>query len=133
MSSEITEESATLEGEQESATRPWAEQIDEVVNMPELVSNGESVDEVEIPDTLRQLISVSGICLVAVPENTWNVDGYAAKLCRCYSATFSIDDEISGSDVVEAFMEVGVDIEHIFSIQFRSSNHSWCVFYRQID
>lgn len=52
MSSEITEESATLEGEQESAAGPWAEQIDEVVNMPELVSNGESVDEVEIPDTL---------------------------------------------------------------------------------
>ena len=70
---------------------------------------------------------MSGIRLVATPDSTWSVNGYAAKLRRGFSVTFSIDDEIAGSDVVDAFLKVGVDLEHLFSIQFHSSNRSWCI------
>lgn len=59
---------------------------------------------------------MSGICFVVVFENIWNVDGYVVKFCRCYFVIFFIDDEIFGLDVVEVFMEVGVDIEYIFFI-----------------
>ena len=36
------------------------------------------VDDKELPEILRQLINVSGRRLIATPNNTWNVDGYAA-------------------------------------------------------
>lgn len=38
--------------------------------------------EYELPQPLKQLISTGGVKLVAVPDNTWNIDGYAARLRR---------------------------------------------------
>ena len=84
-------------------------------------------NEEDMPEVLRQLVNVSGIRLIATPDNMWNVNGYAAKLRGGFSVTFSVDDEIARSDVVEAFTKIGVGVEHIYSIQFRNSYRSWCV------
>lgn len=130
------EESGMSQDGQVVYSQPWSEQMDAIPEEHEASgeeSDKESgaeivlLDDKDLPETLRQLINVSGIRLVATPDNTWNVDGYAAKLRRGFSVTFSIDDDIAGSDIVEAFMKVGVDLECIFSIQYRSSNCSWCV------
>lgn len=130
------EESGMSQDGQVVNSQPWSEQMDAIPEEHE-ASGEESgkesgaeivlLDDKDLPETLRQLINVSGIRLVATPDNTWNVDGYAAKLRHGFSVTFSIDHEIAGSDIVEAFMKVGVDLECIFSIQYRSSNRSWCV------
>ena len=87
----------------------------------------ENVEEFELPEALKQLMSVGGVRFAVVPEGTWNVNGYSAKLRRFYSVTFAVDDEISSSNIVEAIANAGVDAEHIYSIQFRNSNRSWCV------
>ena len=80
-----------------------------------------------MPKAIKQLLTVNGMRLVAMPEGTWNIDRYSAKLRRFYSVTFSIDDEISSSNIVEAIIKAGVDADHIDSIQFRNSSRSWCV------
>ena len=87
----------------------------------------EEVEEFEMPEALKQLLAVAGLSLVAVPEGTWNIDGFSAKLRRFYSITFAVDDEVSSADIVEAIAKAGVEVEHIESIQYRSSNRSWCV------
>ena len=87
----------------------------------------EEVEEFEMPEALKQLLAVAGLSLVAVPEGTWNIDGFSAKLRRFYSITFAVDDEVSSADIVEAIAKAGVAVEHIESIQYRSSNRSWCV------
>jgi len=76
----------------------------------------------------RQLISTGGVKLDALPDSTWNIDGFTAKLRRTLSVTFSADSIVSSEDVVEAFCNAGTDVEHIVSVQYRGSNHSWCVF-----
>ena len=127
--SSTAEESSALQSEQIS--QPWSEQLDAIPEEDESAEESQDdiveVDDKDLPQVLRQLIDVSGICLIATPDSTWNMNVYAAKLRRRFSVTFSVDDEIAGSDVIEALMKVGVEVEHIFSIQFRSSNHSWCV------
>ena len=136
MSSESIEEFSSSEDSmsqdgQVAASQPWSEQLGAIPEEDE--ESEESDDEIvvlsdkELPEVLRQLINVSGIRLIATPDSTWNVDGYAAKLRRSFSVTFSVDDEISSSDVIEAFLKVGVSVEHIYSIQYRNSNRSWCV------
>lgn len=74
-----------------------------------------------------QLISTGGVKLVALPDSTWNIDGFTAKLHRTLSVTFSVDSIVSSEDVVEAFCNAGTDFEHIVSAQYRGSNHSCCV------
>lgn len=81
----------------------------------------------ELPQPLRQLISTSGVKLVAAPCGTWNIDGYAAKLRRPLSVTFSIDSMVSSEEVLEAFCNAGVAAEDVSSIQYRGSNRSRCV------
>lgn len=87
--------------------------------------------EFELPLPLRHLISSGGVSgevkLVAVPDNTWNIDGYAAKLRRTLSVSFSVDSAISAEEVMESFCNLGVDAEDIASVQYRGSNRSWCV------
>ena len=85
-------------------------------------------DDLEgLPLPLRQLISTAGVQLVPAPCGTWNIDGYAAKLCRPLSVTFSIDSIVTSEEVLEAVAGAGVGVEEIPSIQFRGSNRSWCV------
>ena len=80
-----------------------------------------------LPSLLRQLIATAGVKLVAAPSGTWNFDGYAAKLCRPLSVTFSVDAVVSSEEVLEAVCNAGVAAEEIRSIQYRGLNRSWCV------
>jgi len=82
--------------------------------------------EYELSQALRQLISTGGVKLVAVPDSTWNINGFAARLCRTLSVTFSVDSVVSSEDVVEALCNAGIDVEDIVSVQYRASNRSWC-------
>lgn len=84
-------------------------------------------DEFELPEALKNLINISGANFVAVPENTWNIDGWAAKLKRNFSVTFPTDIEVSSADILEALLKTDVDPETISAIQFRGSNRSWVV------
>ena len=80
-----------------------------------------------VPNPLRQLIATAGVKLVPAPCGTWNIDGYAAKLRRPLSVTFSIDSIVTSEEVLEAVAGAGVGVEEIASIQYRGSNRSWCV------
>ena len=80
-----------------------------------------------LPLPLRQLISTAGVQLVAAPCGKWNIDGYAAKLCRPLSVTFSIDSIVTSEEVLEAVAGAGVAVEEIASTQYRGSNRPWCV------
>lgn len=86
------------------------DQADDVVEEASVaehrIPSVESDAEVELPQPLRQLIATGGVKLVAVPDGTWNIDGFAAKLRRTLSVTFSVDSTISSEDVVEAFCKL---------------------------
>ena len=84
----------------------------------------------ELPQPLRHLISATGVKLVPVPSGTWNIDGFAAKLRRSLSVTFSVESIVTGEEVFDAFLEAGVAAENITSIQFRSSSRSCCVSFK---
>lgn len=94
------------------------------------ITSAETDGEFKLPQPLRQLISTSGVKLAAAPNGTWNIDGFAAKLHRNLSVTLSIDSIITSEDVLEAFYNAGIDACDINSIQYRGSNHSWCVSFR---
>ena len=81
----------------------------------------------ELPQPLRQLISATGVKVVPVPIGTWNIDGFAAKLRRSLSVTFSVESVVTSEEVFDAFLDAGVEAEDITSIQFWGSNRSWCV------
>ena len=85
------------------------------------------IEDFEMPDALKQLLTAGRMCLVAVPESTWRIDGFSAKLRRFHSITFAVDNEVSSANIVQAIADAGVEAEHIESIQHRSSNRSWCV------
>lgn len=93
------------------------------------IPNLTSDTEIELPLPLRHLISSGGVKLVSVPDNTWNIDGYAGKLRRTLSVSFSVDSAISGEEVLEAFCNLCIDAEDIISVQYRGSNRSWCVLF----
>ena len=84
-------------------------------------------DEIELPQALGHLISVSGVSLISTPENTWSVNGYSARLKRNLSVTFSVDAEVTGFDILEGFTKAEIDPDRITSIQYRGSNRSWVV------
>lgn len=84
-------------------------------------------EKFELPEALRSLIHISGVKFKAVPENTWNIDGCAAKLKRKFSVTFSADIEISSADILDTLLKTEVDPDNIVAIQFRGSNRSWVV------
>ena len=94
------------------------------------IPTAQSDVEYEIPQPLQQLISSGRVKLVAAPDSMWSIDGYAAKLFRTLSVSFSVDHVVSGEEVVEAFYKLGVDVEDIASVQYRGSNRSWCVSFR---
>ena len=135
--SSAADASTPLEDGQVVNSEPWGDQadeneVDEFETTAEQTDDNASVveeivEEFELPEALKQLMSVGGVRFQAAPEGTWNVNGYSAKLCRFYSVTFAVDDEVSSSNIVDAIMNAGVDAEHIHSIQFRNSNRSWCV------
>ena len=81
----------------------------------------------DLPNAVRQLIATAGVRLVAAPCGTWNFDGYAAKLRRPLSVTFSVDAIVTSEEVLEAVCNAGVAGELIRSIQYRGSNCSWCI------
>ena len=64
---------------------------------------------------------------MTTPDNTWSINGFSARLRRGLSITFSVDAEITGLDILEAFMKANVDPDHIASIQYRNLNCSWVV------
>lgn len=123
----------------EEATTEHAETADRVPTKEASFAEGPSaVDEhripsadadelVELPQPLHQLISTTGVKLVAVPDGTWNIDGYEAKLRRPLSVTFDIDSVVTSEEVLEAFCNAGITAEEIKSIQYRGSNRSGCV------
>lgn len=86
-------------------------------------------DEFVLPETLKNLINISGANFVAVPENTWNIDGWAAKLKCNFSVTFATDIEVSSTDILEALLKTDVDWETIAAIQFCGSNCTWVVLF----
>ena len=81
---------------------------------------------VTLPEELRELISSSGVCLIRC-ENTWNVEGWVAKLRKYLLITFSIDENITSEDILDGFELAGFNTEKIVSIQRRISNRSWVV------
>ena len=91
------------------------------------IPSADAGEHLELPLPLRQLISTKGVKLVAVPDGTWNIDGFAAKLRRSLSVIFSVESVITGEEVFDAFLDAGVQAEDITSIQYRGSNRSWCV------
>ena len=105
----------------------WAEQVDNDAESARGASSDGDYEEIELPQVLCQLISVSGVSLASTPDNTWNINGYSAKLRRNLSVTFSVDAEITGFDILEGFTKAGIDPESITSIQYRGCNWSWVV------
>ena len=60
--------------------------------MPVLFMLGSSESNKDsIPEELRELILTSDVRLLRC-ENAWNVEGWAAKLRKCSSVTFTIDE-----------------------------------------
>ena len=94
---------------------------------PELFSaENSSENEDPIPQELREFISLGGVRLVRC-ENAWNVDGWAAKLRKNLSVTFSFDGDITGEDILNGFEQAGFNTEKVASIQRRISNRTWVV------
>lgn len=87
----------------------------------------DSIENLDVPQPLRQLISATGVKLVAAPSGTWSIDGFAAKLRRPLSVTFSVESAVAAEEIYDAFIDAGVTAEEIKSIQYRGSNRSWCV------
>ena len=83
-------------------------------------------EDQEVPLPLRYLIASSGACFVRV-DDSWNVDGYAAKLKKSLSVTFTCEEEITGEDILDSFDKAGLDTDNIVSIQRRNSNRTWVV------
>ena len=99
----VADDSSMFQDGQEVNSEPWAKQIDEPELSPDANEDShveDSEEEFEIPETLKQLISVYGLRFVTIPEGMWNVDGFSAKLRCGFSVTFSFDDELSSSDIV---------------------------------
>jgi len=70
----------------------------------------ESDNELELPQPLRQLISVGGVKLFAVPFRCrCHFNRYSAKYRRGLSVAFSVDTVISGEEIIEAFGKAGVE------------------------
>lgn len=91
------------------------------LSVPEVPSpESNDYEEIESPEALHQLISISSVSLVVVPDSTWNINGYAAKLQRNLSVTFSVDAEITGLDIFEGFIKAQMNPDNIASIQYRS-------------
>ncbi len=93
---------------------------------PELFTPNETSaenDDNPIPAELRDLVSLSGVRFVRC-QDAWNVDGWAAKLRRNLSITFTIDDEITGEDILDGFDHAGFDTDKIVAIQRKVSNRS---------
>ena len=91
------------------------------------IPRADSIENLELPQPLRQLISTTSVKLVAVPSGTWNIDGFGAKLRRSLSVTFSVESVVTSEEIFDAFLEAGVAAEELTSIQYRGSNRSWCV------
>lgn len=126
-----TQWSEQLTGSEGAATDHTADHSDAVADEPSLASepsaepvaehripHSDTNEHLELPQPLRQLISTTGVKLVAVPSGTWNIEGFAAKLRRSLTHFFN------------AFLDAGVEAEEITSIQYRGSNRSWCISFR---
>ena len=60
-------------------------------------------------------MSLSGAHLVQCP-NVWNVEGWAAKLRKNLSVMFTIDEHITGEDILDSFDHAGFDTDKIVSV-----------------
>ena len=136
----VSNESEVLEEEMPDG-QDWADLSDDTGTNSELPASGEtplmftpeestpeesSADDQPLPPELRELISVSGIQLIRC-DNAWNVEGWAAKLRKYLSVTFSIDEDITGAEILDGFEEAGFDVTKVVSIQRKISNRSWVV------
>ena len=133
----VSNESDILEEEMPDG-QDWGDSSDDPGTNSELPASGEtplmftpeestpeesSADDQPLPPELRKLISVSGIQLIRC-DNAWNVEGWAGKLCKYLSVTFTIDEEITGEDILNGFEDAGFDVTKIVSIQHKISNRS---------
>ena len=89
-------------------------------------SLGSSTSDEPVPDELHDLICVTGVHLVRC-ANAWNIEGCAAKLRKHLSVTSTIEEEITGEDILDSFECVGFDVTKVASIQRGISNRSWVV------
>ena len=109
----VTEETAAEEAVAVNATADH-DQTDGAIT-EQRIPNG-SEGEFELPQPLRRLITTGNVKLVAVPDSMWNIDGYAAKLCRTLSVSFSVDQIVSSKEVVKASCNTGVAAEEMNSV-----------------
>ena len=126
--------------------KDWGDSVDEAsgtpseiqseipssAEMPEMFTPESSSEGDSIPDELRDLVSLSGVKLVCC-VNAWKVDGWAAKLRKHLSVTFTIDEDITGEDILDGFEHAGFDMGKIVSIQRCISNRSWVVSFSEQD
>ena len=140
MSENTVEESVveeTVESVEMQDGQDWGDSVDEASGTPTEIPpsaatpvmfspSGSSTCEKPVPDKLRDLISVSGIRLVRC-ENAWSIEGWAARLKKYLSVTFTIEEQITSEDILDGFESAGFDVTKVASIQRRISNHSWVV------
>ena len=147
MSEKSTEESVEKAGNVQNVemqdAQEWSESVDEASGTTCDPSTSEipptpstpvlftpdsgSIGDPSLPDELRELISVGGVRLVRCEQNVWNVQGWAAKLKKNLSVTFSIDEDITGEHIMDGLEHAGFDVEKVVSIQRRISTRSWVV------
>lgn len=70
---------------------------------------------------------------VKVPNHTWSVNGWNAKLQKKLSVYFSIDTMCTSQDILEGFDKAEIDIDNIVSIQRKNSTRLWIVSFDTIE
>ena len=127
----------TVESMEMQDGQDWGDSVDKASGTPTeippsaatplmFLPSGSSTCEEPVPDKLRDLISASGIRLVRC-ENAWNIEGWAARLKKYLSVTFTIEEQVTSEDILDGFESAGFDVTKVASIQRRISNRSWVV------
>lgn len=71
-------------------------------------------------------VTLGGVRLVRC-DNAWNVNGWSAKLKKYLSVSFSVEENITGDDILDGFESAGFDVTKVVSIQRKISNRTWVV------
>ena len=82
--------------------------------------------EVAVPDVLTKL-QENGFVFVHVPDYTWQVEGWDARLRKKLSVSFAVDTLVYSQEILEGFDKAVLDINNITSIQRRVSSNTWVV------
>ena len=78
------EELSVFQDGQDVNSGTWAEQTEDSA------CGGIDYEEIELPQALHQLISSGGVCLVTMPDNTWSINGFSARLRRGFPLPFRL-------------------------------------------